>query len=800
MDTDTSDADTNPGEIAVDEPADVPEELAEHSIEFESRFTDMVVIESFPFGNPGAPIPGVTQGPTSYDSFRARHGDSIWAPFKSKWDWDLAHWVKTERATSSAVGRLLPIIGVSAASPLCYYVPNSGHKVTELSYRTVKQLNRFIDKKLPGRPAFERKEVDIGPKTLEFYCRSTLECIKSLFGDPQYAKDLVFVPERHYSSPERKSRLYHKMYTGDWWWETQVRPYYHNDLLLIWLKETLELRRPGATIIPVIISSDKTQLTLFREKQAYPIYLTIGNIPKHIRRKPSRMAHILIGYIPTTKLPWLTNKAARRRALANLFHACMRDVLQPITELGENGVAMMGGDGVWRRCHPIFANFVGDYPEQALVTCTYFGRCPKCVVTPDQLGEYQNFPPHQQRLATDTYLLADEEPRVFHAACRDTGLKPVYHPFWESLPLTDIFLSVTPDILHQLLQGVMKHLVGWIVRIFGNTEINARCGAMPPNHNILPFSQGIPLSRVSGHEHKKMCGILLGLVVDLPIPGGWDSTRLVRAVRALLDFLFLAQYQCHTSETIDQMQHALSEFHDHKSIFVDLGIRNHFNIPKVHSLIHYAPSIRQFGTTDNYNTEQSERLHIDFVKEAYRATNHKDIYSQMTTWLQRREKILIQTMNINQRQCEDLGQPQTRRIPEPPCVPTQTIKMTLHPTKSASFDVLAHDYGAIDFQDALADFLAHLNNPGASASTLREKAANTLIPFRRVPVFHNIKFTQIGHSGESEITDAVHVQPEVVNLRTITPARFDTVIVHQDSTHDRGTLSKSPSDQNWTPS
>ena len=36
------------------------------------------------------------------------------------------------------------------------------------------------------------------------------------------------------------------------------------------------------TIIPVIIFSDKTQLTTFHGKQAYPVYLTIGNLPKHI--------------------------------------------------------------------------------------------------------------------------------------------------------------------------------------------------------------------------------------------------------------------------------------------------------------------------------------------------------------------------------------------------------------------------------------------------------------------------------------------------------------------------------------
>jgi Plavaka transposase len=362
---------------------------------------------------------------------------------------------------------------------------------------------------------------------------------------------------------------------------------------------------------------------------------------------------------------------------------------------------------------------------------------------------------------------------VFHAACRNAGLKPVFHPFWESLPHADIFISITPDVLHQLLQGVIKRLISWLVGIFGPTEIDARCRAMPPNHKIMLFTKGITtLSRVSGHVHKKMCCILLGLIVDLPIPGGCDSTRLVRAVRALLDYLYLAQYQCHTSDTLNQLHDALSAFHDNKSIFTDLGVREHFNIPKLHSLTHYISSIRLFGTTDNYNTEQTERLHIDFAKEAYRATNRKDIYYQMTTWLQRREKIQLHMMLINLRQHDHLRQPPTRSIPEPPRMCTQTIKMALNPTKSATFDTLARNYGAVDFQDELADLLAHINNPGVSAHTMRQRAEDTLIPFRSVPVFHVIKFTKGGPLGE--ISDSAHARPEAVDSHTrIIPARFD---------------------------
>jgi hypothetical protein len=509
---------------------------------------------------------------------------------------------------------------------------------------------------------------------------------------------------------------------------------------------------------------------------AYPIYLTIGNIPKDVRRKPLRRAQILIGYIPTTKLQGMTNKAGRRRALGNLFHACMAKVLGPIGSYGETGLPMMSSDGVWRRCHPILATFVGDYPEQALVTCTYNGRCPKCTVSPGELGQYDVFPPRVQDTAIDTYALANDDIRAFHRACCDAGLKPVLRPFWATLPLCDVFISITPDVLHQLLQGVMKHLIGWLVRIFGPETIDARCRAMPPNYKVMLFTKGITsLSRVTGHEHKKMCAILLGLIADLPVPGGLDPSRIIKATRALLDFLQLAQYESHSTTTINQLQAALSIFHQNKDIFVDLEIREQFNIPKLHSLMHYASSIRLFGTTDNYNTEQSERLHIDFTKEAYRATNRKDEYAQMTQWLERREKIQQHADLIYRRQ-HGHHQNQFRKPIGPPRAHVQTLKITRTPSRKAvSFNNIVDLYGAHGFEDALGDYITKVNYPGLTGNALRARASNTLIPFHAVPVFHYIKFTK---HGETDISDAVQIRPEQRDTRgRIIPSRFDTVLV-----------------------
>jgi hypothetical protein len=61
---------------------------------------------------------------------------------------------------------------------------------------------------------------------------------------------------------------------------------------------------------------------------------------------------------------------------------------------------------------------------------------------------------------------------------------------------------------------------------------------MPPNHNIRHFIKGITsLSRVTGQEHDQMSRILMGLVLNAPLPGGLSNARLICVVRALLDFL-----------------------------------------------------------------------------------------------------------------------------------------------------------------------------------------------------------------------------------------------------------------------
>jgi len=184
-----------------------------------------LVIDNFPFGCPGTPIHGMPQSSSAYETLENTRTEMPWAPFSSHLDWDIAQWAKMYSQTSTAVTELLAIPGVCHSSflntmPLIHKI-----KVVEqlgLSYHTVKELNEMIDDELPGCPPFQCKEVTFNDERLEFYHRDILQCIWVIYGNIQFAPNLVFAPEWHFTSHEHTSHIYNEMHMANWWWKVQV--------------------------------------------------------------------------------------------------------------------------------------------------------------------------------------------------------------------------------------------------------------------------------------------------------------------------------------------------------------------------------------------------------------------------------------------------------------------------------------------------------------------------------------------------------------------------------------------------
>ena len=538
----------------------------------------------------------------------------------------------------------------------------------------------------------------------------------------------------------------------------------------------------------MIISSDKTTITTWGGKTAYPVYLTIGNLPKDIRRKPSHGGQMLLAYLPTSKLDHITNEAARKRMVLNIMHKCLKVIFQPLETAGIHGIPMASGDGVLRRGHPLYAAHAGDYMEQIAVVGCKMGDCPQCDQPPNQLGELVKYPQKDLPAILNALKVYDDDPAEFLKAYREAKVKPIIHPFWENLPYCNIHLCITPDVLHQLLQGMVKHLVNWIKGIFPSNELNARCKTLPRNSNVRHFFRGItPLSKITGREHNDIARIILGIIIDLPLPNQQSNVDLLIATRAMLDFLFLAQYPVHSDDTLKELQAALETFHDHKEIFIELGIRKDFNLPKLHFLSHYVAMIKWTGTTDNFDTEFSERLHIDLTKNAFDAGNGIDEFTHMTIWLERKEKMLQFDEYIKWRQdgCPPL-------LLQKEVYPSHRIAIAKNPSKrNVSFYTLKQEYSATYIVDALARYVAQHRYPGKSEKEIEKLSTGIAIPFSQVDVYHKARFW-LGHSKHHPLSaneyNTLHVVPQRLRQTgNILPEQFNTALINEGLATEFGT-------------
>ncbi|KAI9448953.1 hypothetical protein F5148DRAFT_1278035 [Russula earlei] len=475
-----------------------------------------------------------------------------------------------------------------------------------------------------------------------------------LISNPMFEKYISYVPERIYEDSTGNTRVYDEMWTADWWWEMQDKI------------------PSGGVVCPVILGFSGGH-------QAYPLYLTLGNISKSVRRKSSNHAVSLIGHIPTSEITCFSDPQIPKY---RLFHACLKKILELLKSAGSNGTKLICADGVIRRIFPILAAYVGDHPEQCLVAGCKENRCPIC--------DGFLFPLRSQ-LHTEQVLHLEangHHPPEFS----EWGLRKVFSPFWAGMPHTDIFMCISPDILHQLFLGVFCHLLEWCAQLMGAKRLDKCFEALLVYSGLKHFKHGVSnVSKWTGWEYCDMSRSLLGVI------SGSVDPRVVLVARAL-----------HTTKTLLCIEQALEVFHSHKCVLIDLGVREHFNIPKVHSMQHYVAGIKRLGSADGFNMESSECLHIDYAKCAFKASNHRDYIMQMARWIQRQEAMFINK--------QFLAWSLKTSSPE-----SESTNMTTHfitysiakkPPHYISVRTLAMEYNAPDFVNTLQDFLQKIDIPG----------------------------------------------------------------------------------------
>ncbi|TFK96957.1 hypothetical protein BDV98DRAFT_597059 [Pterulicium gracile] len=192
--------------------------------------------------------------------------ENIYHPYRSKLDWDLASWLIDATQGLTLSRNCWPFLVVEKL---------------DLSFSSSREINKIVNESLPGPATFLREEVSVKGAKSDVYLRESVECLGELFGKPEFAPYLRTAPEKHYKDETMSERVYYDTNTATFWRNAQVK---------------LDARgKQGVTIAFLIFASHKTQITLFRNKAAYPVYMTTAKIPKEIRRKPFSGAWVLVG-------------------------------------------------------------------------------------------------------------------------------------------------------------------------------------------------------------------------------------------------------------------------------------------------------------------------------------------------------------------------------------------------------------------------------------------------------------------------------------------------------------------------
>ncbi|KAG8726802.1 hypothetical protein FRC10_006760, partial [Ceratobasidium sp. 414] len=439
-----------------------------------------------------------------------------------------------------------------------------------------------------------------------------IDTIRDLLADPNLKEYMSYALEQLFTVQDCRCRVYGEAKSGNWWWRMQLR-----------------LPDKSSTIIPLIIASDRMTLSLMSGGQeAYPLYISLANINKAVRRKPSMQATTLLAYLPVKKYRHVTNPELQAQLRNDLTHCAMEKVMEPLRVASKEGFVALCADGRYRKVYPIVAASTLDFKEQCTMACIIESGCPKCKQRYKGRGDYGNPAPLRENFETLSVLYVYLE-HGDRTKMDELRLHPMW-PWWANIPYLNFAATIMPDILHTLHQGLIKrHLVKWAYKAASTTQVDLYFSLMPRAEGMRHFSQGISkLNQWTGRESKEVEKQLLPVIASLDGRKYWDQD-IVRLVWAILDFTYRAQASQMTEDDV-----------------IFKNSKRFDMIAKLHLVGHWPNDIREMGTPDGYSTESPEHLHIH-SKRTWRASNKVKPMPQMVKLLQRYEAMRIQRVRMN---------------------------------------------------------------------------------------------------------------------------------------------------------
>ncbi|KAG2365902.1 hypothetical protein BDR07DRAFT_1480793 [Suillus spraguei] len=193
-----------------------------------------------------------------------------------------------------------------------------------------------------------------------------LEVMQHIFGNAVFANDMEFDP---YEIQVNREREY-----GEW------------------MSCQQDQLPPGATIVPIVLVSDKTLVTcqtgMFK---MHPMFLTTANIHSDIRMKATSHAWSCIAYMPI--LQFVCHPDFCLLLQACVWHWCIDIICENLKIAAATGTNIVDPSGHLCYMFTPLITYTANLPEQQIIACVSKNASPITLATQSQFGNGMLYPP-----------------------------------------------------------------------------------------------------------------------------------------------------------------------------------------------------------------------------------------------------------------------------------------------------------------------------------------------------------------------------------------------------------------------
>ncbi|KAG2100377.1 uncharacterized protein F5147DRAFT_747111 [Suillus discolor] len=352
----------------------------------------------------------------------------------------------------------------------------------------------------------------------------------------------------------------------------------------------------GATQVPIILGSDKTPVTRTTGGlEMHPLFITIGNLDSEVRSKATLRAWRCIAYMPIAKFH--VHPDYQSILQARLWHKCVDLVCANLKIAAKNGCFM---------------------PDPSQYICYVFTPLITHEADPWDLNKFQK-------------------------AAKAVHLSGVHMPYWRDWMFACPSVFLTGEVLHTCIKFFADHPLNWIKETVGKPELDARFMVQHKRVGTHHFTKGVThVNQMTGREHRDIQCTIVASIAGVAPP------KFIRAIRALVEFIYLSQNPVHSPDSLQSMAQALSDFHVFKDAIVNAearrgkkGVKEDFFILKLELLQSFGGTVERLGTLMQFSADMTERLLITHCKHLFGRTNWRstDFTEQCIRILNRQESM-----------------------------------------------------------------------------------------------------------------------------------------------------------------